>query len=465
MKSQIQSQEVKAKKSLPVEEEVLEPTPRVWSGVAEPTASSTPPETLQQVMPCRCCGGEGLQRVLSLGLTPLANDLLKKPRDLDSQERYPLELAFCPDCTLVQITETVPPETLFKDYLYFSSFSDTMLAHAEVIAKRVIVEHKLDKDSLAVELASNDGYLLKNYVSEGIPVLGIEPADNVAEVAEKAGVQTLVEFFDDSIAQALASQDCKADVIHANNVLAHVADTNSFVRGMWRLLKDDGVAIVEVPYLWELLKGCEFDTIYHEHLCYFSLTALDNLFARNGLTVFDVERLKIHGGSLRIYAQRTGSIEAKESVKDLLQQEKTWGVADSSRYGDFAQQVKELKRDLLGLLNELKSKGYTIAAYGAAAKGSTLLNYVGIGPDLVDFVVDRSPHKQGKYMPGVAIPIHPPEYLAEQMPDYTLLLTWNFAEEIMKQQSEYRAKGGQFIVPVPRPRIVGIEQAHEELQR
>jgi SAM-dependent methyltransferase len=391
---------------------------------------------------------------LSLGDMPLANALITA-EELDQPEStYPLVLAFCPECSLVQITETVPPEKLFRDYLYFSSFSDTMLHHAQAIVERVLEWRPLNANSLAVEIASNDGYLLQYYKQAGIPVLGIEPAINVARVAEKErGIRTITDFFGAETAERLVEQGERADVIHANNVLAHVPDLNGFARGLQLLLKPEGVAIIEVPYVKDLIDRCEFDTIYHEHLSYFSLTALNQLFERHGLVIQQVEHLTIHGGSLRIFVGIENG-QPTAAVSELLEEEKRWGVNRLEFYQDFARRVAELKASLRSFVFDLKDRKERLAAYGAAAKGSTLLNYFGIDKSALDFVVDRSPYKQGRYMPGVRLPIYSPARLLEEMPSHVLLLTWNFADEILSQQEEYRRRGGKFIIPIPELRVV-----------
>ena len=403
---------------------------------------------------CRSCGRPELEMVLSLGSTPLANALITAEQLDQPESTYPLDLAFCPRCTLVQITETVPPEELFREYLYFSSFSDTMLRHAQAIVERMLDERRLGADSLAVEIASNDGYLLQYYKQAGVPVLGIEPAVNIARVAEEErGIRTLTDFFGAETARRLVAQGERADVIHANNVLAHVADLNGFVEGIRLLLKDDGVAVIEAPYVKDLIDRCEFDTIYHEHLCYFSLTALHQLFARHGLAIQDVERLAIHGGSLRVFLGHAG-VEPGASVRELLDEEAAWGVGTIEFYEEFAARVERLKTTLRTFIMQLKEQRRSVAAYGAAAKGSTLLNYFQIGREALDFVVDRSVYKQGRYMPGVHLPIFSPARLLEEMPSHVLLLTWNFADEILEQQAEYRNRGGRFIIPIPEFKVI-----------
>jgi SAM-dependent methyltransferase len=398
--------------------------------------------------------------ILTLGSSPLANALRRPEQREQPEARYPLEVLRCPACSLVQLSISVAPELLFRDYVYLSSVSEAFVAHARGLVEQVVRGRRWDADSLAVEIASNDGYLLQHYCAHGIKVLGIEPARNIACIArEQRGIETIEDFFSSDLAARLAADGRRADVIHANNVLAHVPDLNGVLAGIARLLKDDGDAIIEVPSLRDMIDRLEFDTIYHEHLFYFSLTALDRAFAHAGLTIVDVERQEVHGGSLRIFAQRGDGRRAPDRdgtkrVAAMLDAERAWGVDTPQRYARFQDDVAGLKRKLVELVGDLKRQGSAIAAYGAAAKGTTLLSYCGLGAGELDFVIDRSPVKQGLLTPGTRLPILPPEKLLEIMPDFVLLLVWNFADEVMAQQSEYRRRGGRFIIPVPEPRIV-----------
>ena len=411
--------------------------------------------TTSTTVTCRSCGAPGLTSFLDLGVTPLADALVREEVLGEPEERFPLEVAFCEACTLVQILEEVPAEKLFVDnYLYFSSFSDHLLDHSRRHAEWLIGERDLGSESLVVELASNDGYLLRNFVDQGIPVLGIDPAPDQAAAAIAAGVPTLMEFFGEDMARRLRAEGKAADVIIANNVLAHVPDLNGFVAGMAELLADDGLITVENPYVRELIDHCEFDTIYHEHFCYYACTSIDRLMRRHGMWLNHVEFFPdLHGGTLRwhIGKHENRSPEAKQ----YLEQEAEIGLDRIGYYEQFADRVAVVQEDLRALLGELRSGGASIAGYGAAAKGSTLLNSTGIGTDLVEFVVDRNVHKQGTYMPGTNQPVLGPEALVERQPDYVLLLAWNFADEIIAQQDEYLARGGKFIVPVPVPEVVG----------
>ncbi|EJL23518.1 class I SAM-dependent methyltransferase [Novosphingobium sp. AP12] len=402
---------------------------------------------------CRSCGNEALAPILDLGRTPLADRLVPEHKACEPELTFPLMVAFCPECTLVQILETVSPEVLYaQDYPYFSSFSPALLAHSTANVLDRIGERALNTCSFVIELASNDGYLLRNYLDHGISVLGIDPAEGPVADAEKIGVRTLCAFFTEQLAHDVARDFGKADVVHGNNVLAHVSDTNGFVKGIRQLLKPSGVAVLEVPHLLPLMEHVEFDTIYHEHHCYFSMTALDKLFRRHGLFINRIEQWSLHGGSLRIFAEHTENVEI--SVTELLTYERAVGLDRIDYYHQFAARVDELRDKLVGLIRQLKAEGHSIAAYGAAAKGATLINYCGIDHEMIDFVVDRNENKHGLLMPGAKIPILAPKALLEARPDYVLVLAWNFIDEIIDQQHDFLAAGGKFILPVPDPRVL-----------
>jgi hypothetical protein len=403
---------------------------------------------------CRSCLSPRGELVLDLGCQPLANNLLREADVGQSEPRFPLRVFVCPDCWLMQITDLVPPVKLFSEYAYFSSFSDTMLQHAHDATDCYRREFQLDAHSQVIEIASNDGYLLQYFQRAGVPCLGIEPATNIAEVAREKGIETWTEFFGHALAQRLVAERGPADLVLGNNVFAHAPDTNDFVAGLKAMLKASGHLVLEFPHGLELLDKVEFDTIYHEHVFYFTLTALVPLFQRHGLDVFHVERLAIHGGSLRVFAGHIGVRTVTNSVTAQLESERAGGVTDLARYKVFATHVAAIRTALRQQITDLRSQGKRIAAYGASAKGSTLLNYCGLGCETLEFVADRSTYKQGCLTPGTRLPIVPSEELAKRKPDYTLLLTWNFADEILRQQQAYRDAGGRFILPVPELRVI-----------
>jgi SAM-dependent methyltransferase len=404
---------------------------------------------------CRACGGRLTVTMADLGLQPASNAFLESPAAFPHEKRYPLRAKVCETCKLVQVDYDVAPQELFGNYVYFSSYSDDWLAHAKAYCEMARKRFALGPSSLVVELASNDGYLLKNFLRMGIPVLGIDPSDTVAAAAAKIGVPTLVEFFGEKIAKELARQGRQADLIIGNNVLAHVPQLNDFVAGMALLLRENGNITIEFPHLLELVRHVEFDTIYHEHFSYFSVYAIEQVFARHGLRLYDVERLPTHGGSLRIFAAHAARLDLKDSasLSEVRAQESAAGLEDLGTYAKFSKRVEECRDSLLAFLAAAKREGKRIAAYGAAAKGNTLLNFCGVTPQDIAFVADRNPHKQNKFLPGTHIPVVSPEELMQAKPDYVLILPWNLREEIQQQLAGIKAWGGRFVTPVPLARI------------
>lgn len=407
------------------------------------------------VMRCRFCDEKLEYTFANLGLSPLANSYVKEDR-LDYMELfYPLHVRVCKKCFLVQLPQLATREEIFEEYAYFSSYSDSWLEHCRVYADTMINRFSLCKDNRVVELASNDGYLLKYFVQHHVPVLGVEPAANVAEVAQKQGVNTVVAFFGEKTAQQLVHDGWSADLIIGNNVLAHVPDINDFVRGIRVLLKPDGVVTIEFPHLMKLMSQNQFDTIYHEHFSYLSFTTVERVFASHGLRLFDVQELPTHGGSLRIFACQEGNASKveNEAVREMRQREEKAGISTLTPYLDFSDRVAQTKRRILQFLIEAKEHGKHIVGYGAPAKGNTLLNYCGIGTDFLDYTVDRNPVKQGRFLPGVHIPILAPEVIQKTKPDFVLILPWNIKDEIMHQMAHIREWGGQFVVPIPEVKV------------
>ena len=399
---------------------------------------------------CRFCGNPLQDLFVDLGMSPLCESFLSADQ-LDRPEVfYPLYVFVCRECFLVQLQEYVSPDQIFKDYAYFSSYSDSWLRHAEQYTETVARRLSLDGDSFVVEIASNDGYLLKNFVARSIPCLGIEPAANVAEAARERGVQSHVAFFGRNTAGEVRAQHRAADLIVGNNVLAHVPDINDFVAGLCILLAADGAVTMEFPHLLRLIEGNQFDTIYHEHFSYLSLLTTRRIFEQHGLEIFDVEELPSHGGSLRVWAQRSGGARRRAgSVEDLIRREQAAGLESLATYAGFPERVERTKRRLLSFLIRARDDGKTVAGYGAPGKGNTLLNYCGIRSDLLEYTVDRNPFKHGKFCPGTRIPIHPPAHLDATRPDFVLILPWNLEREITRQLAHVSQWGGRFVVPIP----------------
>jgi SAM-dependent methyltransferase len=404
---------------------------------------------------CRFCGTLLTNVFADLGMSPLANAYLSEEQLGQMEPFFPLRALVCDNCLLVQLEDYETPEVIFADYAYFSSYSTSWLEHSQRYVDMAVERFGLDGSSSVVELASNDGYLLQYFVERGVPVLGVEPAANVAEVAEEKGIPTVVRFFGRETARELAERT-RPDLLLGNNVLAHVPDLNDFVGGMKVLLADDGVLTMEFPHLWHLIEDNEFDTIYHEHFSYFSFTTVTKVFAAHGLTLFDVEELPTHGGSLRIFGRHDedDSKPVTDRAKALLKRERDAGYERIETYLGFAEKVKQAKWELLEFLIARKREGKRIVAYGAPAKGNTLLNYCGIRTDMIDFATDLNPHKQGRYLPGTRIPIKAPEAIREARPDYVLILPWNLKDEIVEQLSFIREWDGKFLVRVPQLTVI-----------
>ncbi|MEO7166360.1 MAG: class I SAM-dependent methyltransferase [Spartobacteria bacterium] len=404
---------------------------------------------------CRFCGEPLRETFVNLGLSPLCESYIASSKLGAPEAFYPLHSFVCEKCFLVQLPEHVAAQDIFEEYAYFSSYSSSWLAHAEGYVEKITRRLGLNEHSLVVEVASNDGYLLQYFKAKGIPVLGIEPARNVAQVAIEKGIPSITSFFGRGLARELASGGRQANLLLGNNVLAHVPDISDFVGGLKILLSPQGVITMEFPHLLRLIGENQFDTIYHEHFSYLSFTVVERIFAAQGLTLFDVEELLTHGGSLRIYARHSGdeSRPVAPSVAQLRATESEWGIADLERYREFAAKVEATKRNILSFLIETKNAGKTIAGYGAPGKGNTLLNYCGISTDFLDYTVDRNPYKHGKFTPGMRIPIFPPEQIAKTKPDFLFILPWNLKDEIIAQNAFVRDWGGQFIVPIPEVRV------------
>ncbi len=404
---------------------------------------------------CRACGEDSLRPFVTLGPTPLANSFLKSPVEFGSELSYPLDVYFCEECSLVQLADVVDPKILFGHYLYVTGTASTIVSHNQQYARTVMDFMGLEADDLVVEVASNNGSLLKCFRDLDIKTLGVEPAENIASIANADGIQTINRFFDSKAAGEIRESFGAARAVIGNNVLAHVDNTQDFLKGCAALIGDDGLVIIEVPYLKEFVELVEFDTVYHEHLCYFSITALMRLCEAVGLSIVRVDRVPVHGGSVRIYAGKKEKYPGHAAeVISMSDEERRSGLTVFNTFEAFAEKTRLTRDKLRSLLSDLKADGRSIAAYGAPAKGNTLLNYCGIDRGIIDFTVDKNPLKVGLFTPGSHLPVLPVSAILEKQPDYLLILAWNFADEIMLQQNEFAARGGKFIIPIPTPRIV-----------
>jgi 2-polyprenyl-3-methyl-5-hydroxy-6-metoxy-1,4-benzoquinol methylase len=404
---------------------------------------------------CRICKNKKLETILDLGEMPLANAFLDEDQLGPEEIFYPLRVVWCESCGLLQIDEIVPPEILFSNYVYVSGTSEALRKHFECLATEVVNDFSLNSESLVVDIGSNDGTLLKEFKNWGVQVIGVEPAVNIAKIAEENGIKTINYFFSEDTAKQIVKETGEVDVVTATNVVAHTNNLDDLLKGIAYLLKDEGVFVIEVPYLVDLLDKVEFDTIYHEHLSYFAVRPLKRLFEAHDFKIVNVERVTIHGGTIRVFvSKKKSSYEINESVSQLISLEIEKGLHEVTAYKKFAERVEKLKDALVSLLQKLKRENKKVIGYGAAAKGNTLLNYYRIGPDLMEFIADLSPMKQNKFTPGTHIPVSSPERIYDAEPDYMVILAWNFADEIMIQQAKFKEMGGQFIIPVPEVKIV-----------
>ena len=406
-------------------------------------------------MKCRICDNTKLEKFLSLGTTPLANNFLSKEQLKQKEDKFPLEVCFCNNCKLAQLGYVVPAEMMFKNYVYVSSTTKTFQIHFSKMAEELYKEFGLDENSLAVDIGSNDGLLLKGFQKFNVNTIGVEPATNVAKIAKEGGVETINEFFSRSVVDQIIKRKGHADVVTATNVFAHIDNIKDVVANVKILTNDDGIFVIEFPYLVDMLEKMTFDTVYHEHLSYFSIMPLTYLFDSMGMEIFKLQKVESHGGSLRVFVKKKGSkhkIDA--SVKSIVENEKRLKLGEIQTYSKFAEKVYDVKTKLLNYIKDIKGKGKMIVAYGAPAKGNTLLNFCGIGKEQIGYIVEDNPLKQGLYAPGTHIPVVNSKKLDEEMPDYVLILAWNFAEEILNKTKNYKDKGVKFIIPLPQPRIV-----------